>query len=115
MHDAVDEHFPELAHLIKWHLCAADTGPTHYEADALYHWEQGARKHFESTVVFRALDSDVMGFKHCENEEDKELQLEYIRDWLAERLPFLLMIMHEELTEAGVPELNHSDIGWRVA
>lgn len=35
LHDEVAEHFPELAHLIKWHLCAAD-GPMHYLANTIY-------------------------------------------------------------------------------
>ena len=39
-HDEIARHFPELAHLIKWHLC--DTrGPTHYIANTTYH----AREH----------------------------------------------------------------------
>jgi hypothetical protein len=30
------EHFPELAHLLKWHMCS-DDGPLHYIANTLYH------------------------------------------------------------------------------
>ena len=36
MHDEVAEHFPELAHLIKWHLCGSD-GPMHYVGNTVYH------------------------------------------------------------------------------
>lgn len=35
-HDAVAKHFPELAPLIKWHLCSSD-GPLHYIANTVYH------------------------------------------------------------------------------
>jgi hypothetical protein len=34
-HDEVAKHFPELAPLIKWHLCSSD-GPMHYAANASY-------------------------------------------------------------------------------
>ena len=35
MHDAIAEHFPALAPLLKWHLCSSD-GPMYYEANTLY-------------------------------------------------------------------------------
>jgi hypothetical protein len=36
MHDEIEKVFPELAPLIKWHLCASD-GPMHYIANTVYH------------------------------------------------------------------------------
>lgn len=36
IHDQIAKRFPELAHFIKWHLCASD-GPMHYLANTLYH------------------------------------------------------------------------------
>lgn len=41
-HDEIAQHFPELAHLIKWHLVSTD-GPLHYIANTLYH--AGDRDH----------------------------------------------------------------------
>lgn len=35
LHDEIAKHFPELAPLIKWHLCSTD-GPMHYPANTLY-------------------------------------------------------------------------------
>jgi hypothetical protein len=35
IHDEVAKHFPELAHLIKWHLSSTD-GPMHYVANTVY-------------------------------------------------------------------------------
>jgi uncharacterized protein Usg len=35
-HGEIVEHFPELAPLIKWHLCSTD-GPLHYIANTVYH------------------------------------------------------------------------------
>ena len=41
-HDEIAKKFPELAPLIKWHLCSTD-GPMHYTANTLYHaLEHGA-------------------------------------------------------------------------
>lgn len=36
LHGEIAKHFPELAPLIKWHLCSSD-GPMHYVANTLYH------------------------------------------------------------------------------
>ena len=36
LHEQIAAHFPELAPLIKWHLCSSD-GPMHYIANTLYH------------------------------------------------------------------------------
>lgn len=36
IHDEIAATFPELAHLIKWHLCSTD-GPMHYVANTLWH------------------------------------------------------------------------------
>lgn len=36
IHEEIAKHFPELAPLIKWHLCSSD-GPMHYVANTVYH------------------------------------------------------------------------------
>jgi hypothetical protein len=36
LHDLIAEYFPELAPLIKWHLCSSD-GPLHYIANTVFH------------------------------------------------------------------------------
>lgn len=36
IHEEIRKHFPELAHLIKWHHMATDS-PTHYVANTVYH------------------------------------------------------------------------------
>lgn len=55
-HDLIAEHFPELAPLVKWHLCSSD-GPMHYVANTVYHVSDrdcwGLRK-----GEFRPLDKD---------------------------------------------------------
>jgi len=35
IHEEIEKYFPELKHLIKWHLCSSD-GPMHYLANTLY-------------------------------------------------------------------------------
>lgn len=36
IHEDISKHFPELSHLIKWHLVSTD-GPMHYLANTTYH------------------------------------------------------------------------------
>lgn len=36
IHDDIKKHFPELAHLIKWHFMSSD-GPVHYIPNTVYH------------------------------------------------------------------------------
>ena len=36
IHEEISKHFPELKHLVKWHLTDSD-GPMHYVANATYH------------------------------------------------------------------------------
>ena len=44
IHEEIANYFPELAHLIKWHLVSSD-GPMHYIANTVYHATQhGATK-----------------------------------------------------------------------
>lgn len=43
-HDAIARLFPELAHLIRWHLSSAGEGPSHYVANAVY--LAGDRDHY---------------------------------------------------------------------
>lgn len=72
MHDAIRANFPELAPLIRWHLCSA-SGPMHYVANALFWFhsfhgttqfpkpddKERAPAALASTVVLGALSDDV--------------------------------------------------------
>jgi len=63
-HDEVAKFFPDLAPLLKWHLCSTD-GPMHYVANSLFHagdkdcWgkRKGEPKNFE--IVVRFLDVPI--------------------------------------------------------
>lgn len=62
LHDEIKEKFPDLAPLIKWHLCSTD-GPMHYIANSLY-WAGQSKwngpgpddppnlKHFHSVAIW---------------------------------------------------------------
>jgi hypothetical protein len=86
MHDAVREHFPELAPMLKWHLCSKVSGPMHYVANAQY-WarmvhgvgEYASRYNrapdpvdaFKSTVVFGAVEGDELPWEGwCQMQHD---------------------------------------------
>lgn len=58
IHDEITEHFPALAHLIKWHLFDV-TGPMHYVANTVYHASnlhngkaKGEPNHWETRIKF---------------------------------------------------------------
>lgn len=59
LHTEIAHHFPELAPLIKWHLCSSD-GPLHYIANTIYH---ARRPDFDSARLSAiwpaATDSDL--------------------------------------------------------
>lgn len=58
--EEIETHFPELRHLMKWHLCSTD-GPLHYVANTMYFIKNGkldaARK---SAVWANAADSELL-------------------------------------------------------
>lgn len=77
-HEEISKHFPKLAPLIKWHLCASD-GPMHYVANTVYH------------AGNRQLDAA----RHCAiwpEATDEQLcsEPEELKRLLLERLPALL-------------------------
>lgn len=59
LHEDIAKAFPELAPLIKWHLCSTD-GPMHYVADTVYHasnrdhWGKlkGEPRSYETFIMF---------------------------------------------------------------
>jgi hypothetical protein len=59
IHEEIQKHCPELAYLIKWHLCSTD-GPMHYPGNVLYHagerdcWGKlkGEPRSFETVIRF---------------------------------------------------------------
>lgn len=115
LHEEIVKHFPELAPVIRWHLCATPSGPMHYESNALYWWEHyiGARvmdklsirdhasghdaaeAYFKSTTIFGALPDDAMPSMATSRDE--------VRAWLQGRLPRLL-----EAFRAGIDKLDPS-------
>lgn len=73
MHDEIREHFPEYAHLIKWHLVSTD-GPMHYIANTVYHAKAGALDYARSCAVA----------------PDATLSQLLDKEWLAARLQALM-------------------------
>ena len=68
LHDEIAQAFPDLAPLLKWHLCSSD-GPMHYMENAMY-WagfrgfcdgklgDPPNMEHLKSTIVFGAAPGD---------------------------------------------------------
>lgn len=59
IHDEIRKHFPELAGLIKWHLCSTD-GPLHYIANTIYHAAQHNLEFARSSAIWpEATDAEL--------------------------------------------------------
>lgn len=106
LHDEIKEHFPELAHLITWHLVSQGGVPMHYLANGRYwlekvfgvsEWKDGPvepdpLEAFSSTVCLGALGpTDV-----------PPIALEDYQDWAEKRLPGLRTRFLEAMEKAGV-------------
>lgn len=69
IHEEIVKHFPEYAHLLKWHLMSTDEGPMHYIANTVYlagdrdHWGKlkGEVKSYATRVKF---GNFPIGFKY---------------------------------------------------
>lgn len=51
LHEDFARIFPELEHLLKWHLVSSH-GPMHYLENSMYHAEQGNIEHARSSAVW---------------------------------------------------------------
>lgn len=94
IHDKIAKYFPELKHLIKWHLTSSD-GPMYYKANSLYWKQQGNVDHMKKTIVFGAapnVDTD----KTPENMDDVEFD-----KYLEFRLPELIHNFKRDIENLG--------------
>lgn len=87
LHDEVAAHFPELAPLIKWHLCSSD-GPMHYTANVLY------------LAGDRELDAARRAAIWPEA-TDEELTAPDLKERLEARLPALLAEFRKDVEALG--------------
>lgn len=111
-HEVVAKHVPELAPLIKWHLCDTENGPMHYMANALYHaghckrWARSEGesenytadwKDFASHVVLGAVASDPATTETLEKMSPDELKA-----WLVARQPALMDAFRRDVEALGL-------------
>lgn len=89
LHDEVAEVFPELAPLIKWHLCSAD-GPMHYVANTVYWAAQGNFDCARSTACWPDATEAQLSVTRGE-----------LENALKDRLPGLLAEMRRDIEAAG--------------
>ena len=109
----VRESAPQLAGLVRWHLCDIDGRPTHYEANARY-WSEKARgvsrwpaapgepnpiEMFKHQVVFGAVATDG-------TEADATISAlqepQELASWLAARFADLQAAFRADLVEHGL-------------
>lgn len=87
LHDEIKKHFPELAYLIKWHLCSTD-GPMHYIANTVYHVKNNNLSYARSSTIWDEVT-------------EEELRSENIIEKLNARLPKLLEDFNGVITNLG--------------
>ena len=98
IHDEIARHFPEIAHLIKWHLCSTD-GPLHYVANTVY--LAGDRDHYgRKEGKERQLDA-ARGSAVWPDATDEELTAPNLKERLEERLPALLADFRADVEAFG--------------
>lgn len=76
LHDEIRKHFPELAYLIKWHLCSTD-GPMHYIAGTVYHALQHGPKSAWISYVDQSHPLKPKGMKYCGVVEANDIAAKY--------------------------------------
>jgi hypothetical protein len=105
-HDEIVAHFPELAHLIKWHLTSTD-GPMHYLANTLYHAdEHGPNKAY----VYFTGDNDPLNIG-----DNKERLLRYCGEDIArqaESMPCYRVEWDEKTAKTCNLEYARSSAVW---
>lgn len=115
LHDEIAKHFPELAKVIRWHLCTLSGGPMHYIENAVYFWNayrtpgltlnvsekiENARS-FHRHVVMNALATTI-------SLSNPDISTDDLKRWLEERLPELLKVM-----KADVDAIDHESMAPR--
>lgn len=98
LHDDIREVFPELAGLIKWHLCSTD-GPMHYEANAVYlagDRDYNGKRAGEALRWSRVMMFDDVPVMHAVDDR--------LGEWLEERLASGDIISLQRINHPREPE-----------
>lgn len=109
----ISRHFPDLAPLQRWQLCALGEGPLHYLANALFWLDRAAERIprgtssidkqaidlFRETIIYGELPVDGAWDL---SRDPKTLDREAVRAWLEARLPALLERFEADMRAAGV-------------
>jgi len=96
-HDAIREHFPELAKYIKWHLVSSKE-PMHYIANSMYWLKEDNMDNFKSTALIGCLPNDTTITEFIQM--DKSVWYpNLIENLLWKRLPYLMELFHRDMRE----------------
>ena len=92
IHDEIIEHFPEFAHLIKWHLCNSDA-PMYYVANTTYHArdrEYKGKEIGEAVAWNEQLKFEGYPFTFKEPRSGFFKYLQSVNNWKYEDLGFIM-------------------------
>ena len=84
IHKEIEKYFPELKHLIKWHLCSSN-GPCHYIATTKYWASKNNIEYAKSSAIWGTTKLDT----------DSNLKFLDDEKFLKHRLPLLLQAFKE--------------------
>ena len=101
MHDSIRKVFPEVAHLIKWHLVSTD-GPCNYLANTLYYAEDQRIKAAHDVACAESALADYIEL-NCDLPCGTHAET-YIKD--ANRLRAIIGIAKDRLVNANGPDLE---------
>ncbi len=90
IHKEIEKYFPELKHLIKWHLCSSD-GPLHYIANTRYWVSKNNIEYAKKSTIWGTTKFDT----------DSNLKLLDDEGFLKHRLPLLLQAFKEIIETIG--------------
>lgn len=88
IHNEIEKYFPELKHLIKWHLMGNDE-PMHYIANTKYWMEKDNLENAKNTAIWGATELDRN--PHSLSDEA----------FLNRRLPFLIRAFIKDIEKLG--------------
>lgn len=94
IHDDIVKHFPEYAHLVKWHLVSTD-GPLHYVANTV--WHAGPGPHGTKKPDLAAARKTAVWL----DATDEDLTAPGLEDRLWDRLPQLMKDFRRDMEALG--------------
>lgn len=97
LHREINQFFPELKALVRWHLCSAKSGPMHYYENSLFWLKERNMASFKVTCVMGATPEDFV----CLIDYDM-LNPVVARAWLEKRFPIVIQAFNLDMAAYNI-------------